>query len=187
MIMRAWLLIGSLLLLWTGGAAADAASDFSFGFNWAKTESGELSIEKSPSRTEEVKLDGATLFKSDDEHYSWHVVAAYPTKGMARLVLLESDNGNNYCPAHHRVLEVKAGGATIWTSDFGECAVHEASNMTSEREIIALNNPLYADGEWKIGLKVRDSKSSQARRIWFIYKNGRVLENGKIVASPLNR
>lgn len=162
----------------------NAAEQYSFGFNWANTTAGHLSIPIEPPHKVSVTLNGKVLLTDDSEHYSWYVVAGYPATGKARLVLLGSDSGNNWCPASHRVLEIKPDGKLMVTGDFGDCAKHDAIKLTSEAKIIALNNPRYVNGEWRIGLDRFHENTKRWSRVWYIYKDGRVTLHGKTVANP---
>jgi hypothetical protein len=161
----------------------NAAALYSFGFNWVNTTVGHLSIPIERPHRVAVTLAGKVLLTDDDDHYSWYVVAAFPATGQARLVLLGSDSGNNWCPASHRVLEIKPDGKLILTSDFGDCAKHDAINMTSEAKIVALNNPKFVNGEWRIGLDRFAEDTKQVSRVWYIYKDGKVTLNDRTVAN----
>jgi hypothetical protein len=156
---------------------------YSFGVDWADTTAGQLYISIEPPHKVSVTLNGTILLTDDNDHYSWYVVSGYPANGKARLVLLGSDSGNNWCPSSHRVLEIKPDGKQILTNDFGNCVEHDAIKLTSEAKMIALNNPKYINGEWRIGLDRFNEYTKQWSRDWYIYKDGQVTLHGKTVAS----
>jgi hypothetical protein len=160
----------------------NAVAQYSFGLDHANTTAGELLISIDPPHKVSVTLAGKVLLTDDNEHYSWHVVSAFPITGQSRLVLLSSDSGNNWCPASHRVLEIKPDGKQILTSEFGKCALHDALRTSTRAEKIALNNPKFVHGEWHIGLDLDDEKTNRSSRVWYIYKDGLVRLNGKTVA-----
>lgn len=122
-----------------------------------KTSHGLLRIFRSQSETG-VPLYRIVLGKKvileEKDYFSVFIVAAYPSKADAKLVLLELGEGGSGCAAFYKIIEIKTDGTSNITDEFGNCSDLVS---TSYR-----NGILRVDIEWN-----NDS---------WIYKNGKLIK-----------
>ena len=101
-----------------------------------------------------VMLQGKVLVEKDSQIKS--IKSVYPNKTAARLILLEIITGGSGCPAHYRVVEIKADGGANVTNEFGICS--------------DLAKTAYENGAWRIDLPRFGGASAAS---WF-YRDGKL-------------
>jgi hypothetical protein len=164
------------LALCANSLSAAPAPDRSFGFNYATTSRGELSITRTVETDSEVQLNGKRILHGDTRHVLWFVADARPSVGVATLVLLGFDTGDNSCRFLYRVLDTSPAGAFTLSPEFGDCSEYDLK--ANALEPATGSSP----EEWVLpGFR---KKNSVAR---FVYKRRKIFRDGRQVQTNASR
>lgn len=147
------------------------AEERSFGFNFANTVAGELSIVKSVGDDDEIFLMGRRILNGDAKHVLWFVADARPAVGSASIVLLGFDSGDNSCRFMYRIIDFSNSTMGRLTPEFGDCSEY---SYKSSLKAGAPGKSIPA--AWVLsGFSGGDAESGAQ----FVYRDGKIFRGGR--------
>lgn len=147
------------------------AEERNFGFIFANTVAGELSIVKSVDDDDEIFLVGRRILKGDAKHVLWFVADARPAAGSASIVLLGFDTGDNSCRFMYRIIDFSSSKMGRLTPEFGDCSEY---SYKSSLKAGAPGKSIPA--AWVLsGFSGGDAESGAQ----FVYRDGKIFRGGR--------